>query len=66
MCCTTHYALQLNGDTLVLTIGARDGGYTPAPRTLTLRVRGPQQWRANGPTVFADDGTAREVRFTRV
>ena len=66
VCCTTHYALQLHGDTLVLTIGARDGGYTPAPRTLTLRVRGPQQWRANGPTVFADDGNAREVRFTRV
>ena len=64
--CTTSYTLRQEGDTLTLTIGARTDNFTPAPRSLALRVRGPAQWRAEDPSEFADDGAARVVRFTKL
>ena len=63
--CTTRYTLRREGDDLVFTIGARAGQYTPASRTVAVRVKGPDCWQADRPAEFEDDGQAREIRFTR-
>ncbi|HNP74587.1 MAG TPA: DUF5110 domain-containing protein, partial [Kouleothrix sp.] len=63
--CTTRYTLRREGDDLVFTIGARAGQYTPASRTVAVRVKGPDRWQADRPAEFEDDGQAREIRFTR-
>jgi alpha-glucosidase len=75
-CCTTSYALRVDGARLSLTIGGRTGAYTPAPRRLTLRVHALSEhaaaehpgarYDAAGRTLtleLDDDGLAHELSF---
>lgn len=63
--CTTRYDLRLAGDTLTLTIGAREGGYAPPAREVALRVQGRDGWKTDDPIELDDDGEARRIVFRR-
>ncbi len=74
--CTTTYTLHRDANHLVFSIAARSGNYTPPPRQVVVRVHDIDAGAvADHPGAgydvvhrtltlqFADDGTARELRF---
>jgi alpha-glucosidase len=61
--CTTRYTLRREGMDLVFTIGKREGDYIPTRRTITVNVKGPDRYAADGATEFVDDGIEHTLRF---
>jgi len=61
--CTTRYILRREGMDLVFTIGKREGDYIPSRRTITVHVKGPDRYAADGATEFVDDGIEHTLRF---
>ncbi len=55
---TTTYGVTTAGETTTLDIQARQGNWTPTPRTLVVELVGGEEQR------FLDDGTARSLTLT--
>lgn len=56
---TTTYSVRLEGEKIIVEIGAREGNWTPPARSAIVEVMGVGEQR------FADDGTARNLTFLR-
>jgi alpha-glucosidase len=56
--CTTTYRVRSEGQQIIVEIGERQGGWTPAARETLVELVGVGEQR------FVDDGTARQMTFS--